>query len=361
MVNSLIPHIATHPGEVLKDELDTRDIKQKDFAADIGMQPSMLNEIIKAKRPITTDISLLFEKTLNIAADFWLNYQTQFDIDQARIKEKNIKKLQLIEQWQLFKQYVPVKFFFKFGYLTYDIPEDIQTIKKIYQTDTLEELVNSFASYKSGFLYRKSGKLKVDEVNMFGWSRLVMWLADKEKVSTYDPTKIEELKVKLHSVFVKNKNVSVQSSKIMSEYGIKLVFQEKFEKTPVDGFSFWSGNNPAIGLTLRHKRIDNYAFTLFHELGHICKHLQKDKLTQFLDLEEERQKNYKEDEADLFASNNLIPPQQFKKLGNLNQVTDEKIISFSVKYKINPAIVLGRVCWEMDNYAVKSSIDRSLN
>ncbi len=39
-------------------------------------------------------------------------------------------------------------------------------------------------------------------------------------------------------------------------------------------FSFWSGNNPAIALTLRHDRIENFAFTQTHEIAHIDLHLK---------------------------------------------------------------------------------------
>ena len=41
---------------------------------------------------------------------------------------------------------------------------------------------------------------------------------------------------------------------------------DKLEKTPIDGYSFWSNNNPVIALTLRHNRVDNLAFTILHEI-----------------------------------------------------------------------------------------------
>ena len=94
MSEEFIPHIATHPGEVLKDELRSRNIKQKEFAADIGMQATMLNEIINGKRAITTHIAIIIEKALQIKADFWLNMQSQYELDTERIKERTIKKLQ---------------------------------------------------------------------------------------------------------------------------------------------------------------------------------------------------------------------------------------------------------------------------
>lgn len=367
MNNTLIPNTATHPGELLKDELDARDIKQKDFAAEISMQPTMLNEILNGKRPITADIAILFEKALDIPASYWMNYQTQFELDNARIKERNIQKLQLIEHWQLIKQYVPVKFFLKYGYLNNNVADDIIKIKQIYQVNIIEELVDSFAKHKSlspsYANYRKSDKLQIDEVNMFGWSSLVIWRAKAEKVKTFNPGNLPELKSGLHTVFYNKSDVREKTKSLLADYGIKLVYQEKFEKTPIDGFSFWSEENPAIGLTLRHKRIDNFAFTIFHELGHIYHHLQKDKSSQFIDLEktDNTSKSFIENEADSFAQINLISEEQWNELLEIDSLDERKLIDFSKKHKIHPAIVLGRVCFEMNNYAVKTTIDKSLN
>ena len=52
----------THPGEVLKDELEERGISQRKFAESIGMGYSVLNEILNGKRPITTTSALMFER-----------------------------------------------------------------------------------------------------------------------------------------------------------------------------------------------------------------------------------------------------------------------------------------------------------
>lgn len=78
-----------------------------------------------------------------------------------------------------------------------------------------------------------------------------------------------------------------------------MVYQAKGEKTLVDGISFWSNGNPAIRMTLRHNRLDNFAFTLFHELEHIYKHLVNKDTAEFIDLEakneEEEHKNSDEE------------------------------------------------------------------
>ena len=85
-IQNLVPETPTHPGEILADELEARNITQKDFAAKIGMQKSQLNEIIKGKRSFNADLALLLEDTLDVSATYWLNAQQGYDLDLARQK-----------------------------------------------------------------------------------------------------------------------------------------------------------------------------------------------------------------------------------------------------------------------------------
>ena len=71
--------------------------------------------------------------------------------------------------------------------------------------------------------------------------------------------------------------------------------------------------------------------------------------------------NFDEKEADEFAQNNLIQPNQWEiLLKEYRPKNDQTLISFSKHYNINPAIVLGRLSWEADFYKFKSGIDKSL-
>ena len=76
MNNDLRPYMPTHPGEVLKDELQARGISQKKFSSLIGVSYTMLNEILNGKRPISADMSLLLEAALGIDATIWNNLET---------------------------------------------------------------------------------------------------------------------------------------------------------------------------------------------------------------------------------------------------------------------------------------------
>lgn len=359
---NIIPFEATHPGTVLLDEINARNISQKDLAHELGVLPTFLNEILKEKRAITADFAILLEKVLDIPADYWMRFQSQYDIDKAKLKEKNIRKIELIETWNIIKEYVPVNQFKKLGYLIGTLSEDILTIKDIYKVESIDRLVNTVAEHRTLSFYRKSDKLQINQTNMLAWSKIAEFEAEKMVVTKFDTTKLEQIKRELQRVFFENIEVKNRTKKILENNGVKLVYVDKFDKTPIDGFSFWSVDNPAVALSVRHKRIDNFAFTVLHELGHIALHLQDNKERSFVDIVGSKDKDNYELQADEFAQKTLISETQWNELVNdYIPLNDEKICEFGEKYKINPAIILGRACFEMNYYAIKSKIDKSLN
>jgi len=57
-IDQLTPFIAIHPGEILKDELKARHIKQTDFALHSGIALTQLREIIYCSINIDAAIAL---------------------------------------------------------------------------------------------------------------------------------------------------------------------------------------------------------------------------------------------------------------------------------------------------------------
>lgn len=86
------PFIATHPGEMIKDELKERNMTQKQLSELTGIKPSVLSETINGKRSISLSVAIALEKALGIPAEIWMNLQTQYDIDLANIEERNKQK-----------------------------------------------------------------------------------------------------------------------------------------------------------------------------------------------------------------------------------------------------------------------------
>lgn len=82
------PSVPIHPGEILKDELEAREMSQRSFAGIIGVSCSVLNEVVNGKRPITTEYALKIEAALGIPAYIWLNMQTEYNMQTARHDSK---------------------------------------------------------------------------------------------------------------------------------------------------------------------------------------------------------------------------------------------------------------------------------
>lgn len=82
-----IKRLPTHPGDVLKEELEAREITQAKFAECLGVSYTMLNEILNGKRPVTSDFALLVEAALDINPELLINMQTRYNMAQARMKQ----------------------------------------------------------------------------------------------------------------------------------------------------------------------------------------------------------------------------------------------------------------------------------
>ena len=75
---------ATHPGEVLKDEIEARGISQRQLADSMGLTYSVVNEILNGRRPLTAKTALMFEAALDVPADSLMYLQTKYNMQTAR-------------------------------------------------------------------------------------------------------------------------------------------------------------------------------------------------------------------------------------------------------------------------------------
>lgn len=80
IANNLAPAYPTHPGEILKDEIEYRGISQRKLAEEMGIAYSALNEILNARRPLTEKTALLFEAALGVNAEPLLKLQMKYNI-----------------------------------------------------------------------------------------------------------------------------------------------------------------------------------------------------------------------------------------------------------------------------------------
>lgn len=79
IANNLTPFEPTHPGEILREELECNGITQTKLAHEIGIKVSLLNELINGKRDFTIEYAMMIEAAIGIDADFWINLQTAYN------------------------------------------------------------------------------------------------------------------------------------------------------------------------------------------------------------------------------------------------------------------------------------------
>ena len=132
-------------------------------------------------------------------------------------------------------------------------------------------------------------------------------------------------------------------------------------RTHLDGAALRLPNGrPVIGLTLRYDRIDNFWFTVLHELAHIGLHLgDSSEETGFIDDHSLRRvqsfgSDTTEQEADRLAQDALIPPEIWGEGNILEDPAPMAVLNMAWEAQVHPAIVAGRVRYESGNYRLLS-------
>ncbi len=93
IANNLEPFEPTHPGELLKEEIEYRKLSQKQLAADMGVSYTVLNDIVNCKRPVNTKFALLCEKALGLPAYVLLRLQADYDMIKTKRDKSFIERL----------------------------------------------------------------------------------------------------------------------------------------------------------------------------------------------------------------------------------------------------------------------------
>ncbi|KAA6348701.1 hypothetical protein EZS27_003845 [termite gut metagenome] len=74
----------THPGEVLKDEVEYRGISQSKLAAQMGISYKVLNDILNERRPLTITTAMIFEAAIGVPADALMRMQLKYNMQIAQ-------------------------------------------------------------------------------------------------------------------------------------------------------------------------------------------------------------------------------------------------------------------------------------
>ncbi len=364
--NQAVPYEATHVGEVIKDELSARNMKQSELSELTGIQKSILNDVIKGKRALTPEMALLIENALNVSASFLMNIQTQYELDCAKQSERVVLQFKMLEIWNILKEQVSVPFFRKVGIIKGNIIEDVKRVFEVFDVDNLDDFFGLKAKeMELPYYYRKSEKVTTDPVDILSWKYYCYYLSrqDNSSIVTFKNDNAEALIKELNTVFKENSGTVKKTGDVLNKYGIRFMVVNKVGQVPVDGMSFWIGDNPTIVVTERIASIDNFAFTILHEVGHVYNHLVKNGKAMINLLDEK--KDSEESEADTFALNAVVPNVDWKKfLAKTRNVVPYRIAPYikeeADKFGVNPQVLFGRYKHDIGIYKIKNYFETKI-
>lgn len=355
---NLVPFRAVHPGEVLKEELKERGIKQKDFAQQIGMQASHLSELIKGKRNVSQELAEKLDQSLGIPAIFWLNMQTGYEHDKRVIEQRGYEELEAEQKLQVIENAISLKEIYKW----FKIRKE-SCVERLKYVENLLKLTN-FKEMQVTGMFRKSDKTGMDEKQIRTWMCIAQIEAKSGLIEKeFFESSADDIVEQLRKVFNENKNTIERTESILQNNGIKFCIVPKLDKASIDGYSFLDGKTPCIVVTKRYDRIDNFAFSVMHELGHVYLHLGKIN-GEFVNIYNYNKESTQEKEADRFANEALIPNKIWQQVPavKVNIGSMQRTLTRWAEEKgMNKWVVLGRASYELGMYQFKDDGTRRIN
>lgn len=329
MIKNSKNYIAVPPGETIREQLEDREMTQKEFAIRMGMSEKHISHLISGKSRLEPQVSLMLENVLGIPASFWMNLESIYQEQLARVKEENF-----LEEEIKFARKFPYAEMASHGWVepTRVIEVKLKNLRKFFEVNRLLALENLRVQ---GIAYRAIGESSNSDYSLAAWSQQAKLTARNYSA---EPINIKEFKDNISTIreFSKEdpKIWLPKLTELLSKCGIVLVLLPHMKGSYLHGASFYDGNHIVLGVTVRGKDADKFLFSFFHESCHII----QGHISEIAPTHPEQEK-----EADDFARDILISPEDFDRLMKKSIITKQDIVSFSKEIKIHPSIVLGRL------------------
>lgn len=332
--NEYLPDVVSPPGATLRDIIEDRGISQADLAARLGRPKKTINEIIKGKTEVTHETALQLERALGVPASFWNNREAAYRDYLARQTER----VRLKEQMPWLRE-IPVADMIKKGWIE----------KRKDRVDQLREVLAFFgvASPKQWHqvceepqtAFRRSASFQCNPGALAAWLRKGELLARKIRLEEFNKETFKDILGQVRPLTMVPAEVfHGELVQLCSSAGVAVVFVQRPPKVPVNGATRWIGGRPLIQLSLRYKTDDQLWFTFFHEAGHILKHRKRDTYIDGNSFE-----GKEEEEANKFATETLIPADDYRRLRAMRRYTKRAIKDFADVCGISAGIVVGRL------------------
>lgn len=323
------------PITAIKFRMEQQGLKQKDLVPYIGSQ-SHVSAVLNGKRELSKEMIRQLHQGLGISYEVLIQKPGQ-EYEEKQFDSKDFPFNDMVHQG-----YFP-------GY------SNVRQAKLIAER-LLDNLYSVFNGDMPTPIYCRHAQQEVDEHALVAWQAYVLNQIEGEMLPDFDPDQLDD------DFFRELLRLSLYESGVLlvkehlNKNGIHFVIAEHLPKTYLDGASFISRRGaPVVAMTLRYDRLDNFWFTLFHELAHVKLHLTQDAHQVFFDntiKESDEDCDPHEQEANQYTWQLMIPEDYWREhvLPVIDGLSEGDINAIAQDLKINPAIIAGRIRYQLREY-----------
>lgn len=327
---SFEPNWVSVPGTTISAALKDRGLDIVDLARKANWSINTVNELISGELAIDEDIAFSLQNILGSTKQFWLSRQKNYE---ERLLKIEAEKKNWLEQ-------LPINDMIRMGWIKkttkvldeclnfFDVP-NVYVWRKKYETKVIS--------------YRKTEAFDSNIASIATWIRKAEIQVENYSVKEWNKRLFESVLEEKIKPLTRSKNPAIfipRLVEVCANCGVYLAMVPCIGKSRASGASMITSDNKAlITLSFRHMSDDHFWFTFFHEAGHLIMHEGRLRLE---DVEGSIQKEEEELEANLFASECLVPLYLKKELTQLKR-NKRSIIDFAQKVNVSPGIIIGQL------------------
>lgn len=333
------PNAISPPGRTIAELLDERGITQRELALRTGRPYKTINEIVNGKAAITPDTAYQLELVLGVPASYWLRHEALF---RSFLVQRQAEAS--YSTWSGWLAHLPIRELKKLGVLP-DVPKNARNVGALVRAALEFFGVVSPAQWEvvysqTNIRLRCTQLQASDSYAIATWLRLGELAAQTSIVGEYSPENLRAYLPRLRELtMLPSDGFQAPLKEALAEAGVVLCLIPAIHGARVSGAARWLGGRPVIQLSGLGKYNDRFWFTLFHEIGHILLHGARRHI--YLDEWIDDDVAQEETEADRFAADSLIPPENQRELVSLSSA--DSVCAFAERISVHPGIVVGRL------------------
>lgn len=318
-------------GDFLAEWMEDEGINAAELARRLGVTPKHVSELLSGKSPLSHPLALALERVTGTPARVWNMYESGYREALAR----GTAAADLEAQYDQASAF-PLPYLRKWGFITAPARDRAESVRQLLGILGVASLSAFHATWACGSVaYRRSAAGRDDIPALATWLALAeRQVHAQQDLRPFNREAVADAVPQLRGLTALDPDQGVRAAvHQLRTSGVLLCFIPAVPGLGIHGATRWIGGRPIIQLSLLWKSDDQLWFTLFHELGHVVLHGDKE---LYLNGEQ----NTAESEADRFASDLLIPPEFEHRLPRTRDIGAVRALAGELG--IAPSIVLGR-------------------